>query len=80
MPPTHAEAFLRLLLTLNDQLAHNFRLAIERDAVSVTFAEPCARATATDAAELIRELLRLGARYRRTFAEVFDAKPILADA
>ncbi|HEY4121061.1 MAG TPA: serine protease [Byssovorax sp.] len=80
LPGPHVEAFLRLLLTLNDQLPHNFRLALAHDVVSMCFGEACARASGADAATLVRELLRLGARYRRTFGETFDAKPITPDA
>ena len=68
------------MLTLNDQLPHNFRLSLAHDAVSMCFGEACGRASGADAATLVRELLRLGARYRRTFGETFDAKPITPES
>jgi hypothetical protein len=78
IPTANHEALFRFLLTLNDQLAPGFQIAL-RDGVAVlAFVEPTDGLRPVDAAADVRELLRLGEHYRRALSEPFGAEPVFA--
>jgi hypothetical protein len=76
VPSSNHEPFYRFLLSLNDQAASGLRLSIEDDVVSLSFAEPTATLSESEAAHLFEELVRSGERLRRALSEAYETKAI----
>ncbi|MEP7124261.1 MAG: serine protease [Byssovorax sp.] len=78
VPSGNHEPFYRFLLSLNDQAASGLRLSIEDDVVNLSFTEPTATLSESEAAHLFEELVRSGERLRRALSEAYETKAISA--
>jgi len=76
VPAAHHESFYRFLLTLNDETTGRLRLFIEDDCAHLGLAEPVALVSEAEAADLFEDLVRVGEHYRKSLAELFEARAI----